>query len=191
MIWLAIILLVAFITLILIFVRIWRLQDQTRRVTVYRGTNDDQFAKKLFLDLIDTAEKNMELFDDGNSVPGSIYEDKDVVGAILKKLESSPDFSMRCFFNEDDNTEFKRRLSSVPTVDICCPSRTKRPLIEEHYKIVDDGVLVYISKHLLNGEERDYEFYNCRKVDKKYLEQVVNLRFGKMLETTRQKFALP
>jgi len=166
----------------------WRLQDQMRRVTVYRGVNDDLFAKGLFLDLLSAAKEDLEIFDDGNKMEGSIYMDEEIVQAVKQKLESLPRFRMRCFFNDNEETLFKRKLSSNPAIDIRYASKEYRPLIEKHYKIVDGGLLVYVSKHERGGRERDYEFYNCRNVEGKYLNEVINLRFGQVLVNARAKF---
>ena len=183
---------VAFIVIIAIFfllIKQWQLQDQMRRVTLYRGKNDNEFAKELLLKLIAAAEQSLEIFDDGDIMERSIYMDEDVVNAVQEKLRTIPNFRLDCWFNKDANTLFKNKLVSTKGVNIRCPSKAERPVMEKHYKIVDNGLLVYISEHQLGSTERTYDFYNCKKVNQKYLKDIVKLRFGDMLSTTREKFA--
>jgi len=174
----------------------WRWESQIRLMTVCEGKNDDEFAKKVFQEMLGIAEKRLDIFDDGNVTDDSIYMDKEILHSIEKKLASSPQFRITCLFNmENPITSFEEKFSSHDQVDIYYPLRSeeveekrKTGKTEKHYKIVDGGRFVYVSKHGLGEEARDYEFYNFKRVKEEFLNEFVNLRFEKMLNHTKERF---
>lgn len=119
------------------------------------GTNSDSFASDVFISLVNDARHEMVVRDDGNRMPGSVYEDEDVIDAVHKKLESSLDFRMRCLFSCEDETAFTRAFKSEGRVFI----RVVQPRHDIHFKIIDGGRQGYISTHAQGRSCRSYRLY--------------------------------
>lgn len=66
--------------------------------------NTDAAAIKHFQNLLDDAEEKMAVYDDGNDMEGSLYQDEGVIEAVRRKLDEKEEsgFRMQCFFNFDD-----------------------------------------------------------------------------------------
>jgi len=164
----------------------WKLEDETRQVSVKVGTNENNLAKEIFSDLLNAAEKKLEIFDDGNKMEGSIYECKAVARQVKEKLENNPEFQVLCFFNSKDKTYFKEEFDDNDQVTIRYTEEERGP--EEHYKIVDDGRMVYVSQHELNESERNFRLYDLRDVEPEYFCDIVTLLFGEIRDKTHEKF---
>jgi len=171
-----------------------QLENQIRLATVRNSENDNSTAVKTFLELLDSAEKNLVIFDDGNIFEDSIYMNMHVLNRIDEKLKSSKKFKITCLFNFKEQTDFEKKFSAscyAEKVEIKYPLKgLERPddEKEKHYKIVDDGKLVHISEHSKSDENRTCSLYNFKKVKNGYLEDIVTIRFEEILNYTWQRF---
>lgn len=84
---------------------------------IERGVNSDAFTQAAFVGLVNEARGMMLVCDDGNRMPGSIYESTTVVKAVRAKLERDPTFRMRCLFSSDDLTEFRKAFEDEERVE--------------------------------------------------------------------------
>ena len=99
----------------------------------------------------------MLIHDDGNSTDDTIYNNEEVVNSIRECVARG--VIIQCLFNvnedltmvnelrEHDKIEFHYLDSDPPDCDI-------------HYKIIDFGRKLYLSRHCEN-DEREYEMLDC------------------------------
>ena len=123
-----------------------------------KGVNTNEQATSMFVELLNEAEKSIDIHDDGNSFHESVYNNDDVVSAMERCL--SRGITIRCLFNDADqplkilnlhrSEEYGQRLH----VWYVSGGR-KEP--DTHYKIVDNGRLVHLSNHAHGDSEREYE----------------------------------
>ena len=123
---------------------------------VERGLNSDNFTAAAFIGLVNETHGMMLVCDDGNKMPGSIYESAEVVKAVQAKLELEPEFRMRCLFSSEESTEFREAFSDHDRVEIRTADRRR----EIHYKIINGGRKGYLSVHLEGERERQYAIYS-------------------------------
>ena len=124
------------------------------------GVNSDHKAKSVFLALINLAEHKISIHDDGDAVQGSIYEDQDVVDAVLTRLDEHPDLRVECLFNMDSDTLFRRLLAGHDQVNVRFTDH--RSII--HFKIIDNGVAGYVSRHEKGESHRPYKLHNFSRI---------------------------
>ena len=129
------------------------------RMDSTRTVNDDQLATNSFIELLEEAESKISIFDNGNIMEGSIYENEDVIKRVGQKLEENPDFKIECSFKYDENTRFKEEFSGHPQVTII-----KRDPLLAHYKIIDGGKKAYLSRHGVAAKSRDIMRYDFSSV---------------------------
>lgn len=122
---------------------------------IERGVNSDDFTEAMFIGLVQEAHGMMSVCDDGNAMPGSIYESPRVVEAVRAKLKRDPTFRMRCLFSSDDETAFRKAFEGEDRVKI----RTDRRR-EVHVKIINGGRKGYVSVHREGERERRYTLYS-------------------------------
>ena len=127
------------------------------KIQTREGINDHERVVAEFSELLDGADKTMIVYDDGNSMRESVYEDQAVVDAIETKLAENPQFEIDCMFNCGDDTLFLRRFREHPRIHI---TRRKGERSSVHYRIIDDGRKAHISHHELGEEER-----YCKVID--------------------------
>ena len=60
--------------------------------------NDDDSVVSNFIELLDEARISMVVYDDGNDMAGSLYNDRPVIDAVRRKLRANPDFQLRSLF---------------------------------------------------------------------------------------------
>lgn len=150
-------------------------------------TNDDDFAIGKFTDLLEQAQSNMTVYDDGNKMEGSLYMQQEVVDAIEQKLHDVPSFTLRCYFNCDDpSTLFRQAFDSEDRVDIRIGTG-ERPDYT-HYKIIDDGRMAYLSQHRHGESKRKFQVIDCTGVNRRALKRVTDSLLGKYKKDIKQKF---
>ena len=133
--------------------------------------NDDDSVVCNFIELLDEASTSMILYDDGNDMDGSVYNDGRVIDAVRSKLRTNPDFELRCLFNCNDDVKFRKEFANEPQVDI----RTRRDMGRErkvHYKIIDGGTKAYLSRHELGSNQRRFKIVDCSNVSKRLRSRV-------------------
>ena len=96
--------------------------------------NNYELVVRDFIALLEEARTSMILYDDGNDMVGSLYNDSRVIDAVRSKLRANPDFELRCLFNCNDDVEFRKQFADEPQVDI----RTRSVMDSQRQsKIVD------------------------------------------------------
>lgn len=122
---------------------------------VERGLNSDDFTAAAFIGLVNEAHGMMLVCDDGNQMPGSIYQSAEVIEAVRAKLARDREFRMRCLFSSEEPTEFRQAFSDHDRVEFTVDQRR-----EIHYKIINGGRKGYLSEHLEGERERQYTVYS-------------------------------
>lgn len=172
--------------------QMWALGDELRAVESYRSTNSDEDVACMMISLIRFAQDEIEVFDDGNQMEGTVYNNSDVVNELKRKLRDTPRFKARFFFNADDDLLLRRELAGHDRVEIFTHAKgaqpDSRPQDQTHYKIIDNGRIAYLSRHAYGAGERKFEVLDCRKVIPEKLDEVANLKFGRLREEVRRSF---
>ena len=136
--------------------------------------NDDDSVVSNFIELLDEARTSMIVYDDGNDMAGSVYNDSRVIDAVGRKLRSNPDFELRCLFNCDDDVQFRKEFADAPQVDIRTRSDKDRER-KVHYKIIDGGMKAYLSRHELGSSQRRFKIVDCTNVSKRHRSRVAGI----------------
>ncbi len=154
-------------------------------VTATNAINDDPAATEYFIDLLDEAQKKMTIYDDGNDMEESIYNNPKVIAAVQRKLGQNADFKIQCFFNFDHDLLFKQTFGNHPQVDIRTGDNVAPK--DVHYKIIDDGRKAYLSRHKLGANERSIRWIDCTRVQRD-LEHVTDEVLGEYKKDIERKF---
>ena len=80
--------------------------------------NDDDSVVTNFIELLSEARSLMVVYDDGNDMDGSPYNDPRGIDAMRSKLREHPDFKLQCLFDCDDDVRFREELAHEQRVDI-------------------------------------------------------------------------
>ena len=129
--------------------------------------NTDEEAVSSTGELAKLAERQIEMFDDGNPDNESVYNDPVFIQLVREKLDI-PGFKMKCFFNAPDVSGLKlvQELGDKENLDIWVrPAGTRRP-DDPHYKIIDQGNLAHVSKHEFGSDDRRYQTFDYREVNR-------------------------
>ena len=157
-------------------------------VTATNAINDDLTATKYFIDLLDEAKEKMTIYDDGDDMAESIYNNPEVIVAVQGKLDQNADFKIQCFFNFDHDLRFRQVFGNHPQVDIRTGDNVAAN--DVHYKIIDDGRKAYLSRHKLGASERRIRWIDCTKV-RRDLKHVTDEVLGEYKRDIEQKFGPP
>lgn len=157
-------------------------------VTATNAINDDPAATEYFVGLLDEAKEKMTIYDDGNDMAGSIYNDPEVIAAVQGKLEQNADFKIQCFFNFDHDLRFRQVFGDHPQVDIRTGDNAAAN--DVHYKIIDDGRKAYLSRHELGHSERSIRWIDCTRVQRD-LGHVTDEVLGEYKKDIARKFGPP
>ena len=134
-----------------------------------------------FIELLDQARTSMIVYDDGNDMDGAVYNDTRVIDAVRSKLQSNPDFELKCLFNCNDDAKFRKAFRGEPRVDIRTRSDV-RPERKTHYKIIDGGLKAYLSRHELGSSQRRFKIVDCTNVSKRHRSRVAGFVLSKHTE---------
>ena len=149
---------------------------------------DDDSVVTNFIELLSEARTSMVVYDDGNDMEGSLYNDRRVIEVVRCKLRANPDFQLQCLFNCDDDVKFRKELAHEQRVDI----RTRidaGDLGKIHYKIIDGGVKAYLSLHALGSRKRKVKIVDCTTVSKRHRARVAEGVLGKHKADFARDFA--
>lgn len=152
------------------------------KIRTAEGVNDHEKAQVAFRDLLAEADSDMILYDDGNSMEGSIYEDQAVVDAVRRKLAENPRFTMECMFSSPDETLFRKALGNEPRVTI---TRRKGGRSSVHYKIIDGGRKAHVSRHALGQERRRFKIVDATEAN----QRARKVAFGELFADFREHHA--
>ena len=132
-------------------------------VNTIRGGNDDQKATGMFLDLIKATRKSIVIHDDGDNSPRSVYNNPDVIEALRHRIQNRG-IRVECLFNDaDEPLKILDLARDFPDNLAIWYLEDERPIPDIHYKIVDGGKLVHLSRHDHGSDEREYVLRNANK----------------------------
>ena len=144
------------------------------QVSTTSDWNSDHTAVEHFVALLNEAEKNMVVYDDGNKMEGSIYESQEIVEAVRQKLSENPHFRLSCYFNFGDSTLFTEAFAGSPGVQIEV-GQGDRPDDDVHYKIIDGGLKAHLSRHKLSSKKRRCKVIDCSNVPRRLMADVTGV----------------
>lgn len=127
-------------------------------IDVEDGYNDNDEAKKRFLDLVNDTHEELLIHDNGDSTY-ELYNDSEVIQSVETCLNKG--VIIRCLFNEEASLRMVERLHRHEGLQIYYLN-VKPPDCDIHYKIVDHGRRTYLSWHCENGE-RQYKMIDCSR----------------------------
>ena len=143
------------------------------------GLNTDEQATAMFIGLLNQTRRHIDIHDDGNDFAGSMYNSPEVIDALRERIQKRK-IKVRCLFNDAD--EQLELLSLAQTkkfgnhIEIWY-LKGGRQEPDTHYKIVDGGRLVHLSRHGHGDSERGFrlrkalrwwEFHTRRRISKQY-----------------------
>lgn len=115
--------------------------------------NDNEDAIRHFRAVLDQAEREFLVHDDGDKTDGSLYDDADTVEAVRERLQTCPNLRIRCLLNFNADVkmaalreEFDGRFQ--------VRYLHQRPVGDVHFKIADGGKMAYFSVHPKGVAER-------------------------------------
>ena len=163
------------------------------RATAFVKPNDEDASVETFLDLLEKAKRSMVIYDDGDKVGGSVYDNPGVLEKVEAKLQKDSAFKIQCRFDCDDAKLGFRELCknhskqvSIKTLDCAKEDRPD----DVHYKIIDDGQKACLSRHGLGSPKRRFKVIDCTRVRPKSVNRlVVQATLGECLEDFDAKFA--
>ena len=167
---------------------IYKTVGQLSTVKVTTGINDDDRAIAAFLELVQEAQETLEVLDDGNNMPESVYNQEAVVEALRRKLQHTSALEVTCYFNDDEDLLFRREFEGNPRVHIHAgiqPGGT-RAVDQAHFKITDGGRLAYLTRHKPGENRRAYRKLDTRHIDDKRFGQVASTLYDSILTDARQ-----
>ncbi|MCY3604281.1 MAG: hypothetical protein OXH45_00845 [Gammaproteobacteria bacterium] len=143
------------------------------------GLNTDEQATAMFIDLLKQTRRRIDIHDDGNDFEGSMYNSLEVIGVLREKMQER-NIKVRCLFNDANQPLELLKLAQTEEIG----NRIEiwylnggRQEPDTHYKIVDGGRLVHLSRHGHGASERGYrlrkalrwwEFNTRYRISKQY-----------------------
>ena len=135
------------------------------KIRVTEQQNDDMLAAANFLALLEEAEQEICIYNDGNKMDNGMYDNVDLIEEVKKKLKSNKGFVMLCSFNYNHKTEFKKEFEKEDYRERVTIIKRKIPSTLAHYKIIDEGKKAYLSWHNVGDHNRSVKLYDFSKTD--------------------------
>lgn len=127
------------------------------RLKLEHGENTDEQATKMFIDLIESTRKSIVIHDDGDDSTKSMYNSAEVIDAIERQIKKHPNLQVKCWFNDREDIKLVNLADGIYAENFeIWYSEGERPDNDIHYKIVDGGRLVHLSRHEHGASEREY-----------------------------------
>ena len=158
--------------------------------------NNSEVTQSEFIRLLRRASKDMIIYDDGDTVADSIYDNDTVIHAINEKLDECPNLEIRCLFNCDsENLRFRREFASPrwPGVQIRTRAEPEGrysgpdPVLP-HFKMIDGGSCAYLSWHDQESEASVYQTIDLSGVSGSGKNRLVRDVVGKYLDRFDREF---
>ena len=129
------------------------------------GLNTDEQATAMFIGLVKQTRRQIDIHDDGNDFEGSMYNSPEVIDALRERIRKR-NIKVRCLFNDADHPlellNLARSEESRSRIEIWY-LRGGRQEPDTHYKIVDSGRLVHLSRHEHGASERGYRLRKAQR----------------------------
>lgn len=155
--------------------------------TTPSAINDDESAVRSFLGMLSEAQGSLIIFDDGDDLDGSLYNDRRVADAVKDKVRDNPEFELRCLFNCDEDSLFRKELESECHVSIRIRS-SRAPTDGIRYKIIDGGTKAYLSRHASGSSEQRFRIVDCTRVPRRHRGRVADIVLGRYKEDFEHAF---
>lgn len=149
------------------------------------GLNTDEQATAMFIRLLNQTRHRIDIHDDGNDFPGSMYNSPEVIGVLRDRIQKR-DIKIRCLFNDAGQSLELLKLAHTEefgsNIEVWY-LRGGRREPDIHYKIVDGGRFVHLSRHAHGESERGYrlrkasgwwEFKTRYRISKQYRDHFQN-----------------
>ena len=143
------------------------------------GLNTDEQATEMFIYLLNQTRHQIDIHDDGNDFDGSMYNSPKVIDALENGIRER-NIRIRCLFNDMNQPlellKLARSGEFQGHVEIW-HLKDGRQVPDIHYKIVDNGRFVHLSRHRHGASERGYvlrkalrwwEFSTRHRISKQY-----------------------
>ena len=130
------------------------------------GPNDDELAEIGFTGLLRRADQKISISDHGNIMDNSIYQNESVLAQVDRKLRENSSFIIECGFTSPDRNKFREMFEGHPRVIV---RQREEPILEyPHYKIIDGGVLAYLSRHEEGSDNREICYYDFSRSKRRW-----------------------
>jgi len=158
--------------------------------------NNSEVTQNEFIRLLDRASKEMIIYDDGDTVADSIYDNDTVIRAVHEKLDACPNLEIRCLFNCDsENLRFRKEFAGPEWPGVQIKTRAEpggrysgpAPVLP-HFKMVDGGSCAYLSWHDPGSEARVYQTIDLSGVSGFGKNRLVRDIVGKYLDRFDRDF---
>ena len=146
--------------------------------------NDEEDAIRHFLAVLDRAERELLVHDDGDQTNGSLYDDENTVEAVRERLQTCPNLKIRCLLNFKADVRMAA-LSEEYGVRFQVRYLHQRPIDDVHFKIADGGKMAYLSVHPRGVTERQGQIIE----DLGAREYVRKRRLGGLIDDFNEGFA--
>ena len=115
--------------------------------------NDNEDAIRHFRTVLDQAERELLIHDDGDKTDGSLYDDDETIEAVRERLRACSRLKIRCLLNFNAGVEMAG-LSEEYDGRFEVRYLHQRPDDDVHFKIADGGKMAYLSVHPKGVTER-------------------------------------
>ena len=149
------------------------------RLQLDTDLNTDAQATAMFIYLLKQTRRQIDIHDDGNDFDGSMYNSPEVIEALQDGIRNR-NIRIRCLFNDMDQPlellKLARSEEIQGRVEIWY-LKDGRQGPDIHYKIVDNGRFVHLSKYKQGASARRYvlrkslrwwEFSTRHRISKQY-----------------------
>ena len=122
------------------------------------GLNTDEQATEMLIGLLNQTRSRIDIHDDGNDFAGSMYNSPKVIGVLRERIKKR-NIKVRCLFNDADEPLELLNLARTEEFESHIEIwylRGGRQEPDTHYKIVDSGRFVHLSRHDHGASERGY-----------------------------------
>ena len=128
-----------------------------------QGSNNDITVEKLFERLLQAAQQEFIIHDDGDVPESSVYNSDVVMAALRERMLENDRLRTRIYFNEKGTLKVNDLAREFGDRFEIRYNPGPRPERDVHYKIVDGGKLGYLSLHHHGSDEREFEFFDCSR----------------------------
>ena len=142
----------------------------TNNFRVARRRNSDAEARRQYQRLATKAQTSLKFYDDGGE--NSIYDEADFADALVNIFLSKPKLKVELLFNCAYQTAFIRKVKqqheqgNLPNLGVKLHDPELAMAKNLHFKIVDSGVKIRLSKHSLESDYRVFESWRCLDITK-------------------------
>lgn len=122
------------------------------------GLNTDKQATEMFIDLVNQTRHRIDIHDDGNDFAESMYNNTKVIDALREGILKR-NIKVRCLFNDAalslELLNLARSDEFRSHIEVWYLNGGRQEP-DTHYKIVDSGRLVHLSRHGHGASERGF-----------------------------------